>query len=74
MKRRKKGHSNVREADTEPYSEGLPHVASIPLIGGASPDTTRELPPLALRIGEWKTIGLKMGWFEQVYLDALIGD
>ncbi len=72
----KRGHSNVRVKElvrcSEPYL--FADSASISLWGGASPSTSKELPPLVLRIEEWQEIGQKMGWFKQVCIEALVGD
>lgn len=62
----KRGYSNVQAEKTKPWHEvekGVePGIARIPISGGSSPFTTRELPPLSLRRDEWEKIGRKMGW------------
>lgn len=60
----KRGHSNVNAAKTEPWPDN-PEKARIPLEGGASVYTVRELPPLALGKSEWEEIGRRMGWPSQ---------
>ena len=57
----KQGHSNVNSGETQPYPTN-PEVALIPIAGGRSPYTVRELPPLALQYDEWLTIGRRMNW------------
>lgn len=57
----KQGHSNVRTKYTEPWPDN-PLLAKIPLEGGASVYSVKELPPLALSQEEWKRIGERMGW------------
>jgi len=60
----KKGHSNVYRLDeVKPYPTN-PDRATIPIQGGASVTTVKELPPLALSREEWETIGRKMGWIK----------
>jgi hypothetical protein len=61
----KRGHSNVNAAKAEPWPDN-PEKARIPLQGGASVYTVRELPPLALGKSEWEEIGIRMGWLPQV--------
>jgi len=58
-----KGHSNVRleEFTTPPH---CPEKALIGLVGGATLQTCRPLPPLALTRQEWEEIGRKMGWLD----------
>lgn len=58
----KKGHSNAHADKTAPYPTNETK-ACIPIEGGASPYTVKELPPLALDREEWETIGARMGWF-----------
>jgi len=60
----KRGHSNLREDELRrvPNDSLSGDYAMIPICGGASATTTKELPPLALREREWRTIGEKMGW------------
>ena len=56
-----RGHSNVHAEQTKPYPT-MPDKASIPLSGGATVYTVKELPPLALSREEWQEIGERMGW------------
>lgn len=56
-----KGHSNAHTDQTAPHPTN-PDKASIPLEGGASVYTVKELPPLALSREEWQEIGERMGW------------
>lgn len=58
----KRGHSNIYPNQTRPFSADLPDVAKIPLCGGSSVFTVKELPPLALREEEWREIGQRMNW------------
>lgn len=60
----KRGHSNIiddRGNRIEPWPD-LPHKARIPLIGGSTAASCKELPPLALDREEWERIGQVMGW------------
>jgi hypothetical protein len=63
----KRGHSNVKSEKTEPWNDKdtEPGIAKIPLGGGATIQTFRELPPLALRKEEWQEIGYRMGWLRK---------
>jgi hypothetical protein len=65
----KRGHSNVREHETVEWCKKdkavTPGVARIPLNGGGTVQTWRELPPLALRVEEWQEIGRRMGWLNE---------
>lgn len=61
----KRGHSNVHADETQTWTnDGRPNadVAKIPLEGGFTVYTVKELPPLALKREEWQTIGKRMGW------------
>lgn len=59
----KRGHSNVHAEKTAPWPEPTaPGIARIPLGGGATSQTWKEFPPLALRREEWEEIGKRMGW------------
>ncbi len=62
----KKGHSNVKAGETAEWRSVDPKVAAgvarIPLQGGATVQTVKELPPLSLNETEWRIIGEKMGW------------
>jgi hypothetical protein len=64
----KRGHSNVKAALTRPWDQIDPKVdpgvARIPLFGGATIESTKELPPLALDHWDWEEIGRKMGWLK----------
>jgi hypothetical protein len=60
----KRGHSNIHAEGTKPYSDDLQDVAKIPLWGGTHVYIVKELPPLALRREEWKTVGEIMGWMK----------
>lgn len=56
-----RGHSNAYTNKTEPHPTA-PDKAFIPIVGGASPYTVKDLPPLALSREEWQEIGERMGW------------
>jgi hypothetical protein len=56
-----RGHSNVYADEARPWP-GDEGKALVPLVGGAALDTCRPLPPLALTMAQWQTIGLLMGW------------
>lgn len=62
----KRGHSNVRAEQTVEWKtvdqQVSPGHARIPLVGGSTVQTVKELPPLALDESEWRLIGQKMGW------------
>ena len=62
----KRGHSNADVKKVRPWHEvdkQVEHgIARIPIMGGASPSSCHELPPLALRREEWEEIGRQMGW------------
>jgi hypothetical protein len=62
----KRGHSNVDPSKTKPWDQIDPKVESgiacIPIVGGVTASSTRDLPPLSLRIEEWQEIGRRMGW------------
>ena len=60
----KRGHSNMRTEELErvPNSSASGDYAMIPIFGGASVTTAKELPPLSIRCREWEEIGAKMGW------------
>lgn len=61
-----RGHSNVKLELVKPWP-GDEEKAQVPLIGGATVNTTRDLPALALSRDEWEAIGKAMGWgFPQV--------
>jgi hypothetical protein len=61
-----KGHSNVHAEKTQAWHEIDPNVefgvACIPIVGGASPSTAKDLPHLSLRKEEWEEIGRRMEW------------
>jgi hypothetical protein len=57
-----RGHSNVVNlSEMEQYPTN-PDVWSIPIQGGASVYTVKNLPDLALRKEEWLKIGKIAGW------------
>lgn len=61
----KRGHSNVHVGKTQVWTiDGEPNadVAKIPLEGGFTAYTVKELPPLALKREEWEEIGQRMNW------------
>ena len=60
----RRGHSNVQEEDLRHVlsDSSAGDYALIPIFGGATFATVKELPPLALRKREWLAIGQKMGW------------
>jgi hypothetical protein len=70
----KRGHSNVHAERTTVWattdSRGRhisdPDMAVVPLEGGATVHSVRELPPLVLRRQEWAEIGRLMGWLKEV--------
>jgi hypothetical protein len=59
----KRGHSNVHADQTTTYPT-TPDRALIPIEGGASVSTVKELPPLSLSREEWETIGERTGWLK----------
>lgn len=59
----KRGHSNIDPTKARPWKD-TPEKACIPLTGGASFQSSRELPPLALGKDEWEEVGLRMGWLK----------
>ena len=69
MMSKPRGHSNAHVEQTEPYPT-MPHKASIPIEGGATVYTVKDLPPLALDREEWETIGRKMGWLSETVKQA----
>ena len=57
-----RGHSNVYDLERmKPYDTN-PDRWSIPIQGGASVYTVKNLPDLALSKEEWLKIGKKAGW------------
>ena len=59
-----RGHSNVYNLeDMHPYPTN-PDRWSIPIQGGASVTTVKDLPNLALSKDEWLEIGKKAGWID----------
>lgn len=56
-----RGHSNIKTESLR--ANDRTGAAMIPLEGGATVNSVRSLPPLALRREEWKTIGDRMNWF-----------
>ncbi|MFA5307433.1 MAG: hypothetical protein WC365_08350 [Candidatus Babeliales bacterium] len=60
-----KGHSNVCNLETmHPYPTN-PNRWCIPIEGGSSVYTVKNLPDLALSKNEWFEIGKKAGWISQ---------
>lgn len=57
-----RGHSNVHAEQAQPHPRLGTDKAMIPISGGASFNTVRPLPPLALSREEWQEIGERMGW------------
>ena len=57
----KRGHSNVYVERIERYPTSK-EVAKLPLYGGATVQTCKELPPLAMDKEDWEKIGRYMGW------------
>lgn len=64
----KRGHSNVDAKRAGIWPNTYLAYAMIPLRGGASYATYKELPPLALTKPEWEEIGIRMGWIPKEYL------
>lgn len=58
------GHSNVHRLDETAPLITNPERAMVPIVGGESLDSVRELPPLALDRLEWEEIGARMGWVQ----------
>lgn len=61
MMSKPRGHSNARVHEMQPHPTA-PDKASIPIEGGASVYTVKDLPPLTLSRDEWQEIGERMGW------------
>lgn len=61
MMMKPRGHSNVHANQTEPHPTA-PDRAMIPIEGGATVYSVKELPPLSLSREEWQEIGERMGW------------
>jgi hypothetical protein len=61
-----RGHSNVHAEQTTAWvrSDGNPLRARIPISGGATVYSVKDLPPLALSRDEWLEIGRRMEWIE----------
>ena len=58
-----KGHSNVAEPrNAHQWPDAPTGVARVRITGGATVETVRPLPPLALRKDEWEKIGTAMKW------------
>lgn len=64
----KQGHSNVDAKHTDQWRGVGDECARIPLSGGASFTSFKELPSLALHRDEWEEIGIRMGWIPKEYL------
>jgi hypothetical protein len=64
----KRGHSNVAAGEITPWPD-CPDKARVPLCGGATAATVRDLPPLAIDREEWERIGQAMGWTADAELD-----
>lgn len=62
MARGPKGHSNVIWEQAKPLEVDPANVIMVPIIGGATIDTVRPLPPLSLSKAEWTAIGALMRW------------
>ena len=58
----KRGHSNVTFGDKD-YYRHKSGCLMIRLVGGASFDKCKELPPLAIHRDDWEKIGKIMGWY-----------
>jgi len=60
----KRGHSNIYNTqEIKPYPSN-PDRISIPIQGGATVMSVKELPPLSLSKHEWEEIGKQAGWIE----------
>ena len=60
----KRGHSNIYNTGAiKPYPTN-PDRISIPIQGGASVTSVRELPTLSLSKREWEEIGKTAGWID----------
>jgi len=60
----KRGHSNVIVKELSLW-DTPPDCAKLPLRGGATVSTCKELPPLALHKHEWEEIGRIMCWLKK---------
>ncbi len=61
----KLGHSNVHSLHKiKPYPTN-PDRFSIPIQGGATVTSVKDLPPLALSEQEWREIGSRAGWLKE---------
>ena len=60
----KRGHSNVYNISKLKPLSTHPDRVMIPIQGGASVSSVKELPPLALSKAEWLDIGKRAGWVE----------
>lgn len=58
-----RGHSNVKLEGIRQH-EVVSDAIMIPIEGGATLQTVRPLPTLALRRNEWKAIGDRMNWWQ----------
>lgn len=57
-----RGHSNVDDWDGVYIDDPELGKVKIPISGGASVYTVKDLPPLYLSREEWEKIGKKAGW------------
>ena len=60
-----KGHSNVTRLDEMQSYPTNPERWTIPIEGGASVYTVKNLPDLALSKEEWLEIGKRAGWLQK---------
>lgn len=58
----KRGHSNAHVEQAEVHGT-VTDAAIIPLEGGATVYTVKELPSLVMRKSEWRTLGDRMNWW-----------
>lgn len=66
-----RGHSNVHHLDEmKPYPTN-PDRWSIPVQGGASVYTVKDLPDLALSKEEWLEIGRRAGWITDYEISSI---
>jgi hypothetical protein len=69
----KRGHSNAFAHLTEQWPNN-PDKAKIPMEGGSTVFTVKELPPLALGKEEWREIGKQMDWMGEIVLFRHVTD
>lgn len=66
-----RGHSNVYDLENmHPYNTN-PDRQSIPIQGGASVYTVKNLPDLALSKEEWLEIGKRAGWLTEYEFSSI---